>query len=178
MLEAVIELLGDCGVAGMSVDAVASRAGVSKATIYRHWSSKEALCIEAVACLVVDPPVPVETDPRRELTALLSWLATALTGSDAGRLLPHLVSAAATDPQLGEIWRQSLVQPVHGHALRLLGEAIDAGQLAAGTDVDLAAELLLAPLFYRRLVSGHRATRELVERLVAAVWAHPPTISG
>jgi AcrR family transcriptional regulator len=44
VLEAVIHLLGDRGFGGMSVEAVALRAGVSKATIYRHWASKEALC--------------------------------------------------------------------------------------------------------------------------------------
>jgi hypothetical protein len=74
VLEAVIALLADRGFAGTSVEAVADRAGVSKATIYRHWPSKEALCVEAVACVVVDTPKAGGRDPRRELTSHPSHL--------------------------------------------------------------------------------------------------------
>lgn len=175
VLEAVIHLLGERGFTGTSVEAVADRAGVSKATIYRHWSSKEALCGEAIACVVVDVPRAGGHDPRRLLKRSLIGLAEALEGSDAGRLLPHLASAAAINPQLAEIWRRSLVEPTRQRVIRLLREAVDAGQLAANTDVELAAELLLAPLFYRRLVTGAPAVdRRLVDRLLAAVWAAWP----
>lgn len=170
VIEAVIALLGDRGFAGMSVEAVADRAGVSKATIYRHWPSKEALCGEAVACIVVSTAVAGSGSPRRELRALLLELAGALERSDAGRLLPHLASAAATDPRLAEIWRQSLVEPARRRVVGLLRRAVDAAELAADTDLDLAAELLLAPLFYRRLVTGERTTPG-VDRLIGAVWA-------
>lgn len=170
VLEAAIHLLGERGVTAMSVDAVAARARVSKATIYRRWASKEALCVEAVACVVVNPPPPGETDPRRAVTALLTGIAAALESSDAGRLLPHLASAAASDPQLADIWRQSLVEPARRRVTALVRRAAEAGDLAPDTDVELVGELLLAPLFYRRLVTGRRATPTDVERLVAAVW--------
>jgi AcrR family transcriptional regulator len=171
VLEAVIHLLGDRGFGGMSVEAVALRAGVSKATIYRHWASKEALCMEAVACVVVDAPEGRGEDPRRELEALLSGFVEALERSQAGRLLPHLASAAATDRQLAAIWRETLVEPARRRVDRLLRRAVDAGQLGAGADLDLAGELLLAPLFYRRLVTGAPAAdRAFVRRLVTAVW--------
>lgn len=180
VLEAVIDLLGQRGFVGMSVEAVADRAGVSKATIYRHWPSKEALCGEAIACVVVEARSAGGGNPRRQLRALLVGVAEALERSDAGRLLPHLASATATDPQLAEIWRQSLVAPTCQHVTRLLRRAVDAGQLAAHTDIDLSAELLLAPLFYRRLVSGVPVgERDLVDRLIAAVWrAWPPSVTS
>jgi AcrR family transcriptional regulator len=177
VLEAVIELLGDQGLAAMSVEAVAERARVSKATIYRHWSSKQALCAEAVACVVFDAPDARGGAPRRALESLLLGLAGALERSDAGRLLPHLASAAATDRRLADIWRDSLVEPVSRRVAGLVREAIEAGELALETDVEAATELLLAPLFYRRLVSGAPfADRRFVAGLVDVVWAHwsPP----
>lgn len=176
-LEAVVDLLGDRGFGGLSVDAVAHRAGVSKATIYRHWRSKESLCAEAVACVIVDAPDVRGGDPRSELEALLTGFARALERSDAGRLLPHLASAAATDPQLAAIWRETLVQPARGRVDLLLRRAVEAGQLSPSTDVELAGELLLAPLFYRRLVTGRPvADTELVGRLVQTVWAAWPNV--
>lgn len=175
MLEAVITLLGDRGFAGMSIDAVASLAGVSKATIYRHWPSKEALCGEAVACVVVEVVSAGEGDPRAQLALVLRRLTTSLERSDAGRLLPHLASAAETDPRLGQIWRQSLVYPVRQRVGLLLRQAADHGDLAPSTDVELATEILLAPLFYRRLVTGVRPGQgALVERLLDVVWATWP----
>jgi hypothetical protein len=99
-------------------------------------------------------------------------LADALARSDAGRLLPHLASVAATDPRLGEVWRQTLVEPARGRVAGLLRRAVERGELGAGTDVELATEILLGPLFARRLLGGGRpADRAFVERLTAAVWA-------
>lgn len=171
MLEAVIALLGEQGVTGMSVDAVAQRAGVSKATIYRHWPTKTALCGEAIACVVVETPRCGYEDPRAALVDLLTGVGTALERSDAGRLLPHLASAAATDPRLAAIWRASLVEPVRVRVAGLLRRAAESGALAPDTDIDLATELLLAPLFHRRLVTGApAASRSLAADLVAAVW--------
>lgn len=174
VLEATIHLLGDRGVAAMSVEAVAERAGVGKATIYRRWASKEALCVEAVACVVLDAPAACAGDPRRGLSQLLTGLERALETSDVGRLLPHLASVAATNPQLAAIWRQSLVEPTHERVTALLARAVDAGQLAVDIDRPLAAELLLAPFFYRLLVSGAPARPDAVDRLLAVVWATWP----
>lgn len=179
VLEAVIHLLGDRGLAGMSVEAVADRAGVSKATIYRHWSSKEALCVEAVACVVVESPAPRGEDPRGELRSLLLGVAAALERSDAGRLLPHLASAAATDPQLAQVWRLALVDPTHRRVAACLHRALDVGALSPDADPDLLAEFLLAPLFYRRLVTG-RPARDgaLIDDLLDGVWRAWPPAGG
>lgn len=167
----MIALLGEQGVSGMSVDAVAQRAGVSKATIYRHWPTKTAMCGEAIACVVVEAPRCRAEDPQMALVELLTGIGAALERSDAGRLLPHLASAAATDPRLATIWRASLVEPVRARVTAQLRRAVHDGALAADTDVDLAAEMVLAPLFHRRLVTGApAASRGLAEDVVATVW--------
>src|SRR3954471_15469543 len=76
VIEAAMELIARHGIDGTSMDAIAEASGVSKATIYRHWPDKEALCLEMLAHLHGDPrPEGVLSSPdvRAEIVALLEY---------------------------------------------------------------------------------------------------------
>lgn len=165
IVDATIALLTEEGFDRLSMDAVATRAGVSKATIYRRWPSKEALVIDAVARRT-DAFLDIEDGPIRDrLTWLLEGvLAKSQTG--VGRLLPCMVGASVTNPTLAEHYREQILTPRRARVAAILREAIDAGELRADLDVDLAIDLLIGPLLYRVLVQGRTAEPGLCTRIV------------
>lgn len=177
VLEAAAALLCEYGPSGTSMDAVARRAGVSKATIYRHWSSKEELCVEAVSCLTLAVDADeAPGDTRADLVETLRALERALYRSPTGRALPHLVGAGADHVGLARAWHEVLVAPARRRLAVLLRRAADDGDLRPDLDVELGVDLLIGPLLYRRLVTAAgRRGEELPERVVDALWSAAQT---
>ncbi len=168
ILAATLEQLTDAGAAGLSMDVVAQRAGVGKATIYRRWASKEALVLDALRTAIEPIPVPDEGSLRADLIAYTDELVERFRAGRGSDVLPHLVAASCHDDEL----RASLDDYVRGgqSTLRLLlRRGIDRGELLADTDVDLAVEAILGPIFYRHLLSGEPVDRALARRLVEHV---------
>lgn len=179
MLDAALALLADRGLAAMSVDAVCERSGVSKATIYRHWGSKERLCIEAVSCAQPEEADPdmqradagADREPDDARAALVASLQAFITVTDpavSGRLLARLVGEAVDNPELAQVWRARIIAPRRARLAALVARAVDQGDLRPDTDIDLAVDLLLGPLLYRRLVTG--TVMPAPEQLVDVVW--------
>lgn len=169
VLDAAFDLLAERGMEGTSIDAISERAGVSKATVYRYWSSKRELVVDAVRRLGALGDIRESDDPRADALHLLTQLATMLTCSPAGRLLPRLVSAAAQDDVLAATWQAEVIAPRREGVARIVRRAVDAGQLPPDTDVDLVVDVLVGPIQYRHLVSGADPTA-LPAALVALIW--------
>jgi AcrR family transcriptional regulator len=127
IVDATIALLVEEGFDRLSMDAVAARAGVGKATIYRRWSSKEALVIDAVARRTDPLPVgPAGGSVRDRLVALLqAILATSRTG--VGRLLPCMVGASVTNPTLAANYRDQIMAPRRARVAAVLRDGVAAG---------------------------------------------------
>ena len=175
ILAATLELLAEEGFAGLTVDATAARAGVGKATIYRHWRSKAELVIEAVGTLVEPAPVPDTGDLREDLLVVVRGLTERLTRSALARIVPTLVDAADRDPELAELQRAFTAE--RRRALEgVLRRAAEHGDLSPGVDVEVAVDLLAGPVFYRRLVSRAPLTERFAERVIDAVLPYlvPP----
>src|SRR5829696_3457055 len=118
ILTATVELLGEVGVAGFSMDLLAQRAGVGKATIYRRWPSKEALMLEAMRTVVTPITVPDTGAVHTDLRGYVGQLRVSLED--------YLRN------------RQTTVRTI-------IRRGIDRGELAADTDVDLLVDLVLGP---------------------------------
>jgi AcrR family transcriptional regulator len=149
IVDAALELLVAEGFDRLSMDGVAAKAGVSKATIYRRWPSKEALVIEAVARRT-DPfaDVPLAGSVRDRLVALLQTvLATSQT--TLGRLLPCMVGATVSNPTLARHYREHILDPRRIRIGEILRAGIESGELRTGIDVDLAVDQVVGPLLYR-----------------------------
>jgi AcrR family transcriptional regulator len=166
ILDASVELLASRGLAGLTLEGVAERAGCSKATIYRRWPSKLHLVVESVSRL---PPLP-EPDTGSlagDLRALLRAFVELLDTTPLSRVMPTLVGEIAHDPQLAE-----LLAPHWGARReplrRVLERGIERGELPARTDLELATDLLIGPLLARLFFGGARLTRAHVERIVEA----------
>jgi len=165
IIGATIELLEEFGVAGLSMDILAQRAGVGKATIYRRWDSKEAVILHALRMSDTPIPTPDEGNLRDDLCAYLDAVVAHFRPGRGSDILPHLIEASCYDDAL----RASLDdhnRRRQATARTLLQRGIDRGELPADTDVDVLVDVLLGPFVYRRLVTGAPLDDDYTQRLV------------
>jgi AcrR family transcriptional regulator len=179
-LEAALKLFARQGIDATSMDAIAAESGVSKATIYKHWRDKDALCLEALAylhCLDV-PPLLKTGDSRTDMIAVLNQRSRAQRSELQDRIMPHLVAYAARNPAFAKAWRARVMQPPRIQILRLLKRSIAEGSLPPHLNLDVAVAMLVGPTMYRHVFSlfGRRLPENLAELVVDAFWrahSHP-----
>jgi AcrR family transcriptional regulator len=182
ILASAMDLLLDQGLHAMSMDDVARRAGVSKATIYRWWPSKERLAVDALAEEWAPSASTHGRDTgtlRGDLLALMRPWVRQLRRRPYARVVAGLLAVAQTDAEFAELYRQHFMQPRRNTARDLLVRARDRGQIAADTDVDLALDLLYGPV-YHRLLHGHapltdRFAQDVIDAVLRAI---SPTAQG
>ena len=173
ILDAATELLLEHGLDTVSMDEVAERASVSKATIYRWWPSKETLALDALyrEWDTARPEQPDTGSLRADLLALLRPWIRRVRARPYARVVAELVAEAQADSEFASIYHARFVAPRREPARALLRRAIDRGQLPAEIDVELALDLLYGPL-YHRLLHGHAPLNDrLVQDVVDAVLA-------
>ena len=168
LLDVTLELAGEVGLNGMSMDDLAQRAGVSKATIYRRWPSKERLVLEALN-QAMRPFDLIDTGSLRgDLDDYLTELARRMATGKASDVLPDMIAASVRDPNL----RNSLDEYIRYRRQPLqtiLGRALERGELATDTDVEVLIDALIGPFVYRRLLSHDPLDAAFVERLLRTV---------
>jgi AcrR family transcriptional regulator len=174
ILSSTLELLAELGFAGLTIDGIAARAGVGKATIYRHWPTRAELVLEAIGDVTSRPALPDTGSLRDDLLVMVEQLNHGVTKGPLAPLLASLVDAADRDPELAALHR-SFSARRRADVKDILQRAIDRGELAAGTDLELAVDLLAGPVIYRRLVShapvGPTYRTRLVDAVLAAIGA-------
>jgi AcrR family transcriptional regulator len=180
ILAAAAQLLLARGLGAVSMDAVAERAGVSKATIYRWWPTKETLALDALSndWAAAGPAARETGSLRNDLLSLLRPWVGLLGKQPYGRVIAALIAEAHTDPAFAEQYRERFVEPRRAQARPILARAIEHGELPAGTDVELALDLLYGPL-YHRLLHGHAPLNErflgnLVDTVLAGLKSAGP----
>ena len=152
ILGATLDVIAEHGVAGTTVDTVATRSGVSKATIYRHWGSRAQL-IHAALSSLEGMYVETEGDSLREdLTVLLSHLVEYFERPDSGRVFASFVDAAARDPELA-VLHQATVQRARDSFEKVVRRGIARGELPEDLDIELFIDVVRAPFVYRRVVA-------------------------
>jgi AcrR family transcriptional regulator len=179
ILDAAAELLLAHGLGAVSMDAVAGRAGVSKATIYRWWPTKETLALDAIyhEWEAIRPRSRQTDSLRGDLLSLLRPWVRLVSERPYSRVIAALLAKAQTDPEFAEQYRAHVLQPRRDHAGAIFQRAIERGEIDAETNIDVALDLLYGP-FYHRLLQGHgpltdRFTRDVVDILVAGLGARP-----
>ena len=153
ILRAALELAVEGGLRGLSMEAIAARAGVGKATIYRRWKSKTALVAEAIGSIAVAPDVPDTGTVHGDFEATSS-AAVGRMAPEAFRVLPRLMADAADDPDLLEALQQALVRPRRAVIAEILRRGIARGEVRADIDLDLVIDMLIGPMIARVLMSG------------------------
>ena len=175
ILDAASELLLARGLSAVSMDAVAERAGVSKATIYRWWPTKETLALDALYTeWAAARPHPRDTGSLRgDLLSLLRPWARLASSRPYGRVVAALLTEAQTDPVFAAEYRERFVEPRRQQAREIFRRAIERGEIPADTKVEVALDLLYGPM-YHRLLHGHaplndRFVREVIDMVLDGV---------
>jgi AcrR family transcriptional regulator len=175
ILESAAELLLAQGLSAVSMDAVAERAGVSKATIYRWWPTKETLALDALynEWSAARPRARDTGTLRGDLMSLMRPWARLAGSRPYGRVIAALITEARTDPAFAEEYRTRFLEPRRDQARAIFRRAIDRGEIPADTKVEVALDLLWGPL-YHRLLHGHaplneRFVRDVVDTVLEGI---------
>jgi TetR/AcrR family transcriptional regulator, regulator of autoinduction and epiphytic fitness len=167
VLDAVAYLLVEEGVAGVTIDAVMTRSGVARATVYRHWPSRRALVLAGLHHLLPPPTSTVRTGgPLYErLRAQLTGLTRQMSEEPWARALPALLDAARRVPEV-ERATARFVEERRAPLRALLDEAVQNGELPP-LEVQVALAQLLGPLVYRKLITSEPLDETLCASVVA-----------
>jgi AcrR family transcriptional regulator len=161
VLAAVMELVADRGLDGTSMDAIAHRSGVSKATIYKHWADKDALLLEVLAEMsgLHSRPAFDSGNTRSDMIAVLAYKQEK-NAELRERIMPHLVAYSARNVKFGNTWRHMVMEPPRQELRHLLRQGIAEGELDPGIDVELALALLIGPMIYSYVFLSRRPEDE------------------
>lgn len=169
-----MEVALDRGLHAMSMDDVAQRAGVSKATIYRWWPSKERLMLDALAgeWAAGSPPTPRATHTLRGdlLARLRPWIRQ-LNGKPFAVVVAGLVAEAQRNAEFAALYREHFIAPRREATRELLEQAVERGEIDAKTDFDVTLDLLYGPIYHRMLHGHAPLTERFAQQVVDSVLA-------
>jgi AcrR family transcriptional regulator len=155
ILNATVELLADRGLAAMSIEEVAARAGVGKTTIYRRWPSKGLLALDAfVTSFREEQPLPDTGTLRGDLLSALTAWVRAVTQTPMGTMLSSLIAEAQHDPELRGAWRDRVIEPLRRQHRIMLERAVARDEIPASVDTEVVLDLFFGAAEHRLLL-GH-----------------------
>jgi AcrR family transcriptional regulator len=155
IIDATLELLAEEGFQGLSIEAVAARAGVGKTTIYRRWSSKEELVMEAIRQVQIDVPVMDTGNFRNDLAALLK---TAYQGFMAhpypflGKLVLKFIGEYQTNPEIFQGALTQLIFPRFQRFIHMVEQAQAREEIRGDIDPELVMDLVVGSFYFHGIV--------------------------
>jgi AcrR family transcriptional regulator len=169
ILEAALAIAARDGLEHLKVDDVAQLAGVSKATIYRRWASKEEMVAEACFAVSTVPVIPDTGSLRGDLKGIYQAMLKEIEGRNR-KVILELISAKAKYPELHEVHQQFL--EAKQRPLRtVLERAVERGELPADTDFALVSDLFHGPVIMRVALNGGSLDDATLERILDFVMA-------
>jgi len=170
ILEAALDVLAETGYDGMTIDMVAARAKAGKATLYRRWSSKGELVVDAVACMKsVDLTTLPDTGTLRgDLVAMIRPHSI----DDAQRklkIMTGLLAMLSKDPELSDTAMAAIMQPRVEANTILLRRAVERGEIPAGTDIETLAVVSQAMATYRVMILRKPVDRAFILSVIDGV---------
>jgi AcrR family transcriptional regulator len=170
ILAAAGELMLEGGLAAATMEAIAARAGVSKATIYKWWPSRGAVALEGFMVAVAGSwSLSDETSTREALYLLLHNAVELFTAGPAGPLLRALTADSLSQPDIARALRERWFGPRRALAVDVVRRGIERKELRPDLDMALTVDALFAPLYYRLLFGHERIDDEFAGRLVEQI---------
>ena len=164
--------LAETGYGRLSVDAVAKRAGVGKAAIYRRWPSKQRMAVELTSSVAVSSiDAPDSGSLRGDVRQFLANARAALEHPLARAIIPDLLAEAHRNGELASSLLATVRDPRRANAGEMITRAIGRGELPADTDVELCLDFLAGPLYWRLTAINSEPGPDYLDRLTDKVVA-------
>ena len=154
VVAATLELLAEEGLSALSVESIATTAGVSKSSVYRRWNSKEEIIIDAIATVAQAVNVSDTGDIRHDLVTAIDGLRGLVSDTRAGEVFPWLVSEIASRSDIGVLYFTTVVHPRRRAIVDLLAAARERGDIRSSLDVEIAVDILTGPVILRRMAGN------------------------
>ena len=176
---ATLELLAEQGFQQLTMEQVARRAGVGKATIYRRWPAKADLVKDAIRYFSAELPLPDTGTLAGDYAELSKALLAVSRDRNAALLMPRLLSEVAQDEEMHAVFSEWLVEPRRAVLRTILRRAIDRGELREDADPELLIDMIVGPVIYRFIITGGDMTAAagyapLVLAAVQRAFSPPP----
>jgi len=165
ILDATLQVLGDVGYDRLTMDAVATRAKASKATLYRRWNGKVSLVIDALLSVKSTPDLPDTGTLRGDLIASFCGMG-GLTDEQSVATFASVITAIHRDQDFAAAFRREVIGPKSQLARTVFERARDRGELAEGVDIDLIAPALAGIVLHRMYVMGEMPDEALITRVI------------
>lgn len=167
ILTAAYDLLLELGFADVTVEKIADRAQVSKATIYKWWPNKAAVVTDSYLNATTEKlQVPDTGSAVTDITLQASRLA-AFLDSKEGRVINELIAEGQFDSALAETYRARYFVPRRIVSHEILERGVKRGELRSGLDIELCLDLIYGPIFYRLLITGEPVDDAFVGRIIS-----------
>lgn len=171
VLEATNSLLSEVGFSGLTMEGIAARAGVGKATLYRWWPGKGAVAMEAFLAAVSPKIAFPQTDSAvADITTQMLRLAEAYRGT-TGRVVCELIALGQADPEILTAFLEGYMFPRRDAAKDVLRRGVASGEIRANVDLDIMVDALYGPIFHRMLLCHRPLDDAFVQHLAALVFA-------
>jgi len=164
IVAATLGLLEEAGYAHLTMAGVAEAAGVSTATLYRRWASKQDLVVAALGAVVPDQPPPDTGSLEGDLREVLRRIVHGLSG-ERGRILLGVASEVARHPALADAVRARFGAPARANVGEMLERAARRGEIPPPSDVQAAVSVVVGPMHYW-LLSGEPMNETAIDALV------------
>jgi AcrR family transcriptional regulator len=166
ILDATLEILADGGYGGLTIEAVAARAGVSKAAIYRRWPSREEMVAAAFRSATTTFEPPGSGNVRGDLVALLTSFQRSPLRALPGHLIPQLIASTVSSPELMQVFLANVYAPRRGALIAVLERGVDRGELRPGLDLNLCVSMVVGPALHTALLDVDALSSDLPVRIV------------
>ncbi|MFZ9986958.1 MAG: TetR/AcrR family transcriptional regulator [Candidatus Nanopelagicales bacterium] len=153
--EAALDVLADQGIAGFSVEAVAQRAGVGKATVYRRYAGRDEVLAAALDYLRDDlQSARAEGSARERLEMVLDSIRIPMMQTRSGRIMAQVISASAQHPDFLASFYERVFAPRRKALIAILREGVAEGWVAPDADLDAVATMLVGPMIFLKMWHG------------------------
>lgn len=155
ILQATRDVLIESGIHGMSIEGVASKAGVGKATIYRHWDTKEALISEAIGSISDEIEIPDSGDVWRDFSIVLQDLVNSMTDNAPIDAIKKVIAGLMESPVLMEVYKEQFIYPRYQVLREILEKGMARGELRTDIDVTHVIQLIGGSYLYSMILMDH-----------------------
>jgi AcrR family transcriptional regulator len=171
ILASTFRQLVAAGYAGMSIESVASDAGVAKTTIYRRYPTKRELVVAAIRESTPFPAPALELPAREALEAFVRAAIAMLIESGAFRVLGSLLVEDQRHPGLLDVFRERILYPRRAMVEAILQRGIERGELRRDVDPLIVIEMIAGAVFAHHVILGLQGDEAWITSLVDHVWS-------